>query len=107
MTVDIVFFGAHPDDVEWGAGGMALLLAGKLTLYACPSLLENIGYDGTETHGQNPGLTNTQVTDHRIQLENIPLIESEGARKLICRHLYRKMGIRARWKKWLNGGLKS
>jgi N-acetylglucosamine malate deacetylase 1 len=26
MSVDIVLFGAHPDDVEWGIGGMALLL---------------------------------------------------------------------------------
>lgn len=24
--VDVLFFGAHPDDVEWGAGGIALLL---------------------------------------------------------------------------------
>jgi len=31
MPVDIVLFGAHPDDVEWGIGGTALLLAGKLT----------------------------------------------------------------------------
>jgi bacillithiol biosynthesis deacetylase BshB1 len=29
MPVDLVFFGAHPDDVEWGAGGMALLVSGK------------------------------------------------------------------------------
>jgi N-acetylglucosamine malate deacetylase 1 len=29
MPVDIVFFGAHPDDVEWGAGGTALLLKEK------------------------------------------------------------------------------
>ena len=26
MQVDVVLFGAHPDDVEWGAGGIALLL---------------------------------------------------------------------------------
>jgi bacillithiol biosynthesis deacetylase BshB1 len=26
MAVDILFIGAHPDDVEWGAGGIALLL---------------------------------------------------------------------------------
>ena len=31
MPVDIVFFGAHPDDVEWGVGGTALLLQGKLS----------------------------------------------------------------------------
>jgi hypothetical protein len=26
MISDVLFFGAHPDDVKWGAGGMALLL---------------------------------------------------------------------------------
>ncbi len=26
MPVDVLFFGAHPDDVEWGAGGITLLL---------------------------------------------------------------------------------
>ena len=26
MPVDVVLFGAHPDDVEWGAGGISLLL---------------------------------------------------------------------------------
>jgi LmbE family N-acetylglucosaminyl deacetylase len=26
MPVNVLFFGAHPDDVEWGAGGIALLL---------------------------------------------------------------------------------
>jgi bacillithiol biosynthesis deacetylase BshB1 len=31
MPVDIVFFGAHPDDVEWGVGGMVLLLKDQCT----------------------------------------------------------------------------
>ncbi|HEY3838623.1 MAG TPA: bacillithiol biosynthesis deacetylase BshB1 [Bryobacteraceae bacterium] len=31
MPVDIVFFGAHPDDVEWGVGGTALLLKGRVS----------------------------------------------------------------------------
>jgi bacillithiol biosynthesis deacetylase BshB1 len=26
MAVDVLFFGAHPDDVEWSVGGIALLL---------------------------------------------------------------------------------
>jgi LmbE family N-acetylglucosaminyl deacetylase len=29
MPVDVLLFGAHPDDVEWGAGGIALLLRDK------------------------------------------------------------------------------
>lgn len=31
MTVDIVLFGAHPDDVEWGTGGITLLLKDKVS----------------------------------------------------------------------------
>jgi len=26
MAVDVLLIGAHPDDVEWGAGGIAILL---------------------------------------------------------------------------------
>jgi len=29
MPVDVLLFGAHPDDVEWGAGGITLLLCDK------------------------------------------------------------------------------
>ena len=29
MPVDVLLFGAHPDDVEWGAGGSALLLKAR------------------------------------------------------------------------------
>lgn len=31
MPVDVVLFGAHPDDVEWGVGGTVLLMRGKLS----------------------------------------------------------------------------
>ena len=29
MPVDVLLFGAHPDDVEWGAGGSVLLLKAR------------------------------------------------------------------------------
>ena len=29
MPVDVLLFGAHPDDVEWGAGGSALILKAR------------------------------------------------------------------------------
>jgi bacillithiol biosynthesis deacetylase BshB1 len=29
MAVDVLLFGAHPDDVEWGAGGSVLLLKAR------------------------------------------------------------------------------
>jgi hypothetical protein len=90
--------------IRWYASA---LVREKLTLYACPSLLENIGHDGSETHGQDPGLTNTVVTDKRILLEDIPIAETAEARSLICRHLNRKMGFRSKIKRWLNGGLQN
>ena len=34
MPVDVLLFGAHPDDVEWGAGGIALLLQDSVTSFA-------------------------------------------------------------------------
>jgi hypothetical protein len=88
--------------VRWYASA---LLENKLTLYAHPSLLENIGFDGTETHLQDPALTGTFVTDRRIVLEDIPLVETKDARKLYCRHLYRQLGIKAKIKRWLTGGI--
>ncbi len=45
--VDIVFFGAHPDDVEWGVGGIALLLQERLS-FAIVDLTEGeMGSRGT------------------------------------------------------------
>jgi N-acetylglucosamine malate deacetylase 1 len=33
MSVDVLLFGAHPDDVEWGAGGSMLILKAKGTSF--------------------------------------------------------------------------
>jgi hypothetical protein len=74
-------------------------------LYAYPSLLENIGFDGSETHKQDPALTGTFVTDRSIVMEDIPLMETQEARKLYCRHLYRQLGVKAKIKRWLTGGI--
>lgn len=47
MPVDVVFFGAHPDDVEWGVGGIALLLGGRMS-FAIVDLTEGeLGSRGT------------------------------------------------------------
>jgi bacillithiol biosynthesis deacetylase BshB1 len=47
MTVDVVFFGAHPDDVEWGVGGTALLLGGNLSLAIIDLTEGEMGSRGT------------------------------------------------------------
>ncbi len=47
MPVDIVIFGAHPDDVEWGVGGIALLLSGKLSFVIADLTDGELGSRGT------------------------------------------------------------
>ena len=48
MAVDVLFFGAHPDDVEWGAGGIALLLRGAGVSFAIVDMTEGeMGNRGT------------------------------------------------------------
>jgi bacillithiol biosynthesis deacetylase BshB1 len=47
MPVDVVFFGAHPDDVEWGAGGIALLLSGKFSFVIADLTDGEMGSRGT------------------------------------------------------------
>jgi hypothetical protein len=88
--------------VRWYASAV---LEDKLTLYAYPSLLQNIGFDGTETHSQDPSLTQTVLTGRPIVLEDIPVTETVEAREKMRRYLNRKMRIRAKIKKWLKGGL--
>lgn len=48
MSVDVLLFGAHPDDVEWGAGGILLLLREKGMTFALVDLTEGeMGSRGT------------------------------------------------------------
>ena len=47
-SVDILFFGAHPDDVEWGAGGTALTLKATGTSFGIVDLTRGeMGSRGT------------------------------------------------------------
>jgi bacillithiol biosynthesis deacetylase BshB1 len=48
MTVDYLLFGAHPDDVEWGAGGISLVLREKKQTFAITDLTRGeLGSRGT------------------------------------------------------------
>ncbi len=48
MTVDVLFIGAHPDDVEWGVGGIALLLRDTGVSFAIADLTQGeMGSRGT------------------------------------------------------------
>src|SRR6185436_1246809 len=51
--VDVLLFGAHPDDVEWGAGGIALLLRDARISFAIVDLTSGeMGSRGTLEHRQ-------------------------------------------------------
>jgi N-acetylglucosamine malate deacetylase 1 len=57
MPVDVLFFGAHPDDVEWGAGGIALLLQNKNVSFAIVDLTSGeMGSRGTIDDRKSEGL---------------------------------------------------
>ena len=48
MLVDVLLFGAHPDDVEWGAGGTILTLRAKGTSFGVVDLTRGeMGSRGT------------------------------------------------------------
>lgn len=48
MPVDVLLIGAHPDDVEWGAGGISLLLQQRGTTFAIVDLTRGeMGNRGT------------------------------------------------------------
>src|ERR1700677_2431988 len=48
MPVDVLLFGAHPDDVEWGVGGIMLLLQAKGISFAIVDLTNGeLGARGT------------------------------------------------------------
>ncbi len=53
MPVDVLIFGAHPDDVEWGAGGIVLLLQEKGISFALIDLTRGeMGSRGTPAERQ-------------------------------------------------------
>jgi N-acetylglucosamine malate deacetylase 1 len=48
MPIDVLLFGAHPDDVEWGVGGIMLLLQAKGISFAIVDLTNGeLGSRGT------------------------------------------------------------
>jgi N-acetylglucosamine malate deacetylase 1 len=48
MPIEILFFGAHPDDVEWGVGGTALLMRQRAVSFAIIDLTRGeLGSRGT------------------------------------------------------------
>ena len=58
MPVEVLLFGAHPDDVEWGAGGMTLLLKQEGVSFAIVDLTRGeMGSRGTVAERESEAQT--------------------------------------------------
>jgi hypothetical protein len=79
--------------IRWYASAF---LRDKLTLYPGKSLVQNIGMDGSGTHGQNDKQMGTKASQEKIELENIPIEESTEARQLIIKHLLSHLNAKGR-----------
>lgn len=79
--------------IRWHASAF---LAGGLTLYPGKSLVRNIGFDGTGTHQGSSWEGMVEITAEPVDLQVIPVIESECFKKLMIRYYRRN---RAGWLK--------
>jgi len=106
MPVDVLFFGAHPDDVEWGAGGIALLLRDNGTSFAIVDMTNGeMGSRGTLEQRQVEASSAAEFlgTSNRESL-NLPdcgLVDSPENRRLIASAVRRhrpKLVLAPYWK---------
>lgn len=73
MAVDVLLFGAHPDDVEWAAGGIALLLRDEGIPFGVIDLTEGeMGSRGTVTDRRAESAHATKLMGARVR-ENLGL----------------------------------
>ena len=89
MSVDVLLFGAHPDDVEWGAGGILLLLRDKGLKFALVDLTEGeMGSRGTpEERAQEASAAANFVgaaARENLHLPDCALVDSPENRKRIA-----------------------
>lgn len=89
MPVDILIFGAHPDDVECGVGGTALLLHEQGILFAIVDLTKGeMGSRGTSeerlNEAQESGKLLGASSRENLNLGDTALQDSLEARRLIA-----------------------
>jgi bacillithiol biosynthesis deacetylase BshB1 len=94
MSVDVLFFGAHPDDVEWGAGGIALLLRDGGASFAIVDMTNGeMGSRGTPEQRQGESATAAKFlgasSRESLNLPDCGLLDSPNNRKLVANAIRR------------------
>src|SRR5689334_20874006 len=89
MPVDVLLLGAHPDDVEWGAGGIALLMRDAGVSFAIVDMTNGeMGSRGTPDHRQMEGLAAAEFLGARgresLNLPDCGLVDSPENRRLVA-----------------------
>jgi bacillithiol biosynthesis deacetylase BshB1 len=89
MPVEVLMIGAHPDDVEWGAGGIALLLSRKQKTFAMVDLTDGeMGSRGTPEEraleAEHAAMFAGAVARESLHLPDCGLIDSPENRRLVA-----------------------
>ncbi len=89
MTVDVLFFGAHPDDVEWGAVGIAILLQKQKIRFAIVDLSNGeMGSRGTPSQRADEARRASEylgaVGRESLNMPDGELVDSPVSRKQVA-----------------------
>ena len=89
MAIDVLLFGAHPDDVEWGVGGIALLMRGAKISFAIVDLTKGeMGSRGTPdirtTEAQKAAEFLGASAREALNLPDCGLIDSPENRQMVA-----------------------
>jgi len=88
MPVDVLLFGAHPDDVEWGVGGIALLLREREIPFAIVDLTSGeMGSRGTPEGRKlesKSAANSLGATRETLCLPDCGLVDTPENRRLIA-----------------------
>lgn len=89
MPVDVLLVGAHPDDVEWGAGGIALLLCDRGVSLSIADMTEGeMGSRGTvdERRSEASAAAGTMGAEARenLQMPDCGLVDSPDNRRVVA-----------------------
>src|SRR6185312_3526095 len=89
MSVAVLLFGAHPDDVEWGAGGIALLLRERGVSFSIVDLTEGeMGSRGTVEQRRREAGTAAEslgaASRENLALPDCGLVDSPETRRVVA-----------------------